>query len=70
MNQKKKTIFVDHELVICHGHVDVKVMLHETIRNDDSSSTKGCTIIATSFRIVTTLQSCVALKIVVANLPV
>ena len=42
-------------------------MLHETIRNDNFSTTQGCNIVATLFRITfiaPTLQRCVALKIV------
>ena len=48
-------MFVDHELVIFDnvtGHRDVNVMLHETIPNDDFSSTKRCNIVA-SYNIAT-----------------
>ena len=50
-----------------------KVMLHETIRNDDFSATQHCNIFATLFRIATTffqhcnIDLCVVAKIVVAN---
>ena len=37
----------------------VKVMLHETIRNDDFRATQRCNIVATLLRMVTTLfQHC------------
>ena len=41
-------------------------MLHEAIRNDDFKRN----IVATLFRMATTLQRCVSLKIAVANRPV
>ena len=49
----------------------VKVMLHETIRNDDFQRNTAlqlcCDIVSNSYNIVPTFQGCVALKIVVAN---
>ena len=52
----------------------LKVMLHETIRNDDflrnTVLPHCCEIVSDSYNIVSTLQGCVALKIVVANRPV
>ena len=51
----------------------VKVMLHETIRNDDfwcNTALQHCwDIVSNGYNIVPTLQLCVALKIVVANRP-
>ena len=42
--------------------VRLMFMLHETIRNDDFSATRRCNIVATVFRMVTTLfQHCSAL---------
>ena len=49
----------------------VKVMLHETILNHDflrnTALQHCCKIVSSSYNIVLTLQSCVALKIVFAN---
>ena len=49
----------------------LKVMLHETIRNDDFKRNRAlqhcCDIVWNSYNTVPTLQRCVALKIVVAN---
>ena len=51
-----------------------KVMLHETIRNDDFKRNTAlqhcCDIFSNSYNIVPTLQRWVALKIVLANRPV
>ena len=44
-----------------------KVMLQETIRNDDHSVTQRCNIVSNGYNIVPALQRCVALKIVVVN---
>ena len=52
----------------------ITVMLYETIRNDDFERKTAlqdcCDIVSNGSNIVPTLQSCVALKIVVANRPV
>ena len=69
--------------LICHSGIKItckttnepiKVMLHETIRNDCFSATQRCNIVATLFRMVTTLfqhrNAVFALKVVVANRPV
>ena len=52
----------------------LKVMLHETIRNDDFQRNTAlqhcCNIVSNGYNIVPVLQRCVALKIVVANRPV
>ena len=49
-------------------------MLHETIRNDDFQRNTAlqhcCDILSDSYYIVPTLQSCLALKIVLSNRPV
>ena len=54
--------------------VCIKMMLHETIRNDDLELNTAlqhcCDIVSNGYNIVPTLQRCVALKIVVANRPV
>ena len=54
--------------------MSVKVMLQETIRNNDfepkTALQHWCDIVSDSYNIVATLQGCVALKIVVANRPV
>ena len=56
------------------GFMSVKVMLQETIRNNDfepkTALQHWCDIVSDSYNIVSTLQGCVALKIVVANRPV
>ena len=56
-------------------HCDrLKVMLHETIRNDDfehnTTSQHCCDIVSNCYNIVPALQRCVALIIVFANRPV
>ena len=52
----------------------LKVMLHETIRDDDFYSKTAlqhcCDIVLNGYSFVPALQRCVALKIVVANRPV
>jgi len=52
----------------------VKVMLHETIRNDDvlcnTALEHCCDIVSNSYNTVLTVQRYVALKIAVANRPV
>ena len=52
----------------------LKVMLHETIRNDDFQRNTAlqhcCNIVSNGYNIVPTLQRSVALKIFVANRPV
>ena len=52
----------------------LKVMLQETIRNDDfkrNAALQRCSyIVSNCYNIVPTLQPCVALEIVVANRPV
>ena len=49
----------------------VKVMLHQTIRNEDfwrnTVLQHCCDIVSNSYHIVPTLQRCIAVKIVVAN---
>ena len=51
----------------------LKMMLHETIRNDDFQINKAlqhcCDIVSNSYNIVPKWQRCFALKIVVANRP-
>ena len=69
-------IFVYFYAMIYHGirqrRTSDKVMLHETIRNDDflrntALQNDCCDIISNGYNIVPTLQRCVAVKIVVAN---
>ena len=52
----------------------LKVMFHETIRNDDFSRNTVlqycCDIVSNGYNTVPALQRCVALKIVVAHRPV
>ena len=52
----------------------LKVMLHETIRNNDLKRITAlqhcCYIVSNSCNIVPTFETCVALKIVIANRPV
>ena len=52
----------------------LKVMLHETIRNDDFQRNTAlqhcCNVVSNGYNIVPTLQRSVALKIFVANRPV
>ena len=68
--QKKKT----KEALLAGCYHYYKVMLHETIRNDDflrNTALQHCyDIISNSYNIVPTLQRCVALQIIVANRPV
>ena len=72
-------IFVYFYAMIYHGirqrRTSDKVMLHETIRNDDflrntALQNDCCDIVSNGYNIVPTLQRCVAVKIVVANRPV
>ena len=52
----------------------LKVMLHETIRNDDFQRNTAlqhcCNVVSNGYNIVPTLQRRVALQIFVANRPV
>ena len=52
----------------------LKVMLHETIRNDDFQRNTAlqhcCNVVSNGYNIVPTLQRSVALQIFVANRPV
>ena len=52
----------------------LKVMLHETIRNDDFQRNTAlqhcCNVVSNGYNIVPTLQRSVALKIFVSNRPV
>ena len=56
---------------VCKWTQHVKVMLYETIRNDDcerNTALQHCRgIVSNGYNIVPTLQRCVVLKIVVAN---
>ena len=56
---------------VCKRTQHVKVMLYETIRNDDcegNTALQHCRgIVSNGYNIVPTLQRCVVLKIVVAN---
>ena len=71
-------IIVYFYAMIYHGirqrRTSDKVMLHETIRNDDflrnTALQHCCDIVSNGYSIVPTLQRCVAVKIVVANRPV
>ena len=71
-------IFVYFYAMIYHGirqrRTSDKVMLHETIRNDDflrnTALQHCCDIVSNGYNIGPTLQRCVAVKIVVANRPV
>ena len=56
---------------VCKRTQHVKVMLYETVRNDDCLRNTAlqhcCGIVSNGYNIVPTLQRCVVLKIVVAN---
>ena len=47
----------------------LKVMLHDTICNDDFNATQRCNIVSNGYNIVPTLQHCVALKLLLRIIP-
>ena len=61
----------DRSALITLLTLELKVMLHETIRNDDFKRNTAlqhcCDIVLNGYNIVPTWQRCVALKIVLAN---
>ena len=77
--ESRGTIHYAKKLILIFASVaeillyNLKVMLHETIRNDDFQRNTAlqhcCDIVSNGYNIVTALQRCVALKIVVANRP-